>query len=361
MGSAIEQAMHEAIAAGQVGLQVAVYRHDDLIVDTSAGETRVGGAAVESDTVFFAASAGKVSTATLLHRMVELGHLRYEQTIASLWPEFAAGGKEAFTVEDAVTHRVGLADVPQSDVAGSWDEVASRLAALPPSIDPTARSAYHPFTWGFIVGEIARRADPTHRDFADLIRDEVHRPLGITDLWHALPSSEHERVATTKGAILRDDPFDFLIDEGHLFNTAAHREHLDPSGAWMAARGGARLWSLYANTGVVDGARYLSEERVRSFLHPRRGDAPLGIMTGPRGVMGRGGLMLGGAVPDHGRVLGFGERTLWHPGAGGTIGFADLDAGFSAVICHNELFDERTPHQHPFAPLVRAIYADMRG
>jgi len=71
--------------------------------------------------------------------------------------------------------------------------------------------------------------------------------------------------------------------------------------------------------------------------------------------------MVGGTVPRHREVLGFGENVLWHPGAGGTLGFADVDAGLAVMICHNRLFDERPLPQHPFAPLIRAIYTDVLG
>lgn len=359
MGSAVDLAIEEAISQGEVAVQVAVYRHGRLVIDTAMGPSQLGGSPIDSATVFFAASAGKVSTATLLHGLVARGQLDYEQTIASVWPEFAANGKESFTVRDALTHRIGLADVPQGAVLGEWDDVVGRLAQHAPSRDPSARDSYHAFTWGFVVGEIARRADPERRPFAQLVKDEVHAPLGITELWHALPPGEHERTAVVAGDIFRGDPFDFAVTEDHFFNTASHREHLDPSGAWMTAHAGARLWALYAGYGELDGVRLLSPAQVDSFLRSRASDRPLGILVGQRGVMGRGALMLGGAVPDHARVLGFGARVLWHPGAGGTLGFADLDAGISAMICHNRLFDERSLPSHPFAPVIRAIYSDV--
>ena len=138
-------------------------------------------------------------------------------------------------------------------------------------------------------------------------------------------------------------------------------DRIDPSGGWMTARSGARLWSLYAQGGQVDGTRLLSEELVHSLLQPRAGGFGAGPMTSPRTLIGQGELMLGSRVPEHERVLGFRDDVLWHPGAGGALGFADLRTGLSGLIAHNQFFDDRFLPEHPFAPIVHAIYTDVLG
>jgi len=356
---------HAAVAAllaeGERGIQVAAFLAGEPVWEIAAGRMSQTGPDVNPETVFFAASAGKVSTATALHRQVARGLVEYDTPIASVWPDFAAEGKRALTVRDALTHRLGLADVPVQDLHGDWEAIVDRLARARPSSDPLAHDAYHAFTWGFVVGEIIRRVDPVPRSFVDIVRTEVHEPLGITELWHALPPTEHGRTAVVAGDILRGDPYDFVVTEDHAFNTPAHREQVDPSGAFMTARAGARLWSAYTRQGSAEANAFLPPEVIRSFLAPRAGAHPSGVLVGGRGVIGQGGLMVGGTVPRHREVLGFGENVLWHPGAGGTLGFADVDAGLAVMICHNRLFDERPLPQHPFAPLIRAIYTDVLG
>ncbi len=294
---------------------------------------------------------------------MERGLVAYDQTVASVWPEFAAAGKDAFTVRDALTHSVGLADLPADatpERMGDWEWMVDRLADSAPSADPAARHAYHARTWGYVVGEIARRCDPERRTFEDLVREEVHEPLGVTEMYHRIPRSIDDRVAVVKGEIFSGDPILFAVSEDHEFNTPEHRGRVDPNGGWMTARSGARLWALYANGGELSGARLLSTEHVTSFLAPRSSRFPSGWMAGARSVIGQGGLMLGGNVRDHRAELGFvGDRILWHPGAGGALGFADMGAELAVMICHNELFDERLRPEHPFAPLVRAVYADV--
>src|ERR1700742_1702103 len=44
-------------------------------------------------------STPKAMPALLIARLVDAGRLDYSQTVAALWPEFAAAGKAAITVE----------------------------------------------------------------------------------------------------------------------------------------------------------------------------------------------------------------------------------------------------------------------
>ena len=49
------------------------------------------------------------------------------------------------------------------------------------------------------------------------------------------------------------------------------------------------------------------------------------------------------------------ERTIWHPGAGGSIGWADLENRLAVAICHNCMFNTRDPDADPILPITRAI------
>lgn len=88
----------------ETGVQAAVYRRGELIVDAVAGvadsET---GRPVGSDTLFYAASAVKGVAATVVHVLVEQGVFGYDTLVAELWPEFGAHGKESATVRQVLT------------------------------------------------------------------------------------------------------------------------------------------------------------------------------------------------------------------------------------------------------------------
>src|SRR3712207_3505349 len=90
----LQQQVQEAIdrlveSEAERGLQVAVYRDGEQVVDAVAGvadpET---GRPVTSDTPFFSYSIGKGVAATVVHALAERGALDYDTLVAALWPEF---------------------------------------------------------------------------------------------------------------------------------------------------------------------------------------------------------------------------------------------------------------------------------
>ena len=107
-------------------------------------------------------STTKAVAAILIARLVEAGRLDYAQPVADVWPEFAANGKAAITVEQAMSHQAGLPGfLEPMDPAEwfDWDAICARLAAMAPMWPPGTASGYHAITYGFLAGEIFRRVD----------------------------------------------------------------------------------------------------------------------------------------------------------------------------------------------------------
>src|SRR3954468_4430683 len=85
----IAEAMQAALDRGEVGVQVAAYLDNELIVDVAAG-TRNGSDPVTSNTLFQPFSITKAVTATAVNVLVARGLLRYGDRVADHWPEYAA-------------------------------------------------------------------------------------------------------------------------------------------------------------------------------------------------------------------------------------------------------------------------------
>jgi CubicO group peptidase (beta-lactamase class C family) len=110
----VQGAIDELVESGaERGLQVAVYKDGEQVVDAVAGfgvsET---GRLVESDTPFYAYSVGKGTTSAVAHVLVERGLFDYDTPVVELWPEFGAHGKESATVRHVLTHTVGVPSIP---------------------------------------------------------------------------------------------------------------------------------------------------------------------------------------------------------------------------------------------------------
>lgn len=58
-----------------------------------------------------------------------------------------------------------------------WDKMCAIIADSELWWEPGAKIGYHAITWGYIIGEIVRRA--TGKPISEALRDEVARPLGI--------------------------------------------------------------------------------------------------------------------------------------------------------------------------------------
>jgi hypothetical protein len=77
--------------------------------------------------------------------------------------------------------------------------------------------------------------------------------------------------------------------------------------------------------------------------------------------MGHGGFRL--PTERERTLLGDSSRILFGSGAGGSIGWADLDLRMGVLIAHNRMFAAQldlSPEQHPFHALSEAVRAVAR-
>jgi CubicO group peptidase (beta-lactamase class C family) len=49
------------------------------------------------------------------------------------------------------------------------------------------------------------------------------------------------------------------------------------------------------------------------------------------------------------------SRAICHPGAGNSIAWADPETKLAVAICHNRMFDPRSPEEDPILPIANAI------
>src|SRR4028119_1480682 len=116
----VQETVDRLVESGaERGLQIAVYHHGELVVDTVAGVADPAtGRPVTSDTLFFSYSIGKGVDATVVHVLAERGAIAYDTPIAELWPEFGAHGKDKATVRHALSQSGGVPGLPPAPTAG---------------------------------------------------------------------------------------------------------------------------------------------------------------------------------------------------------------------------------------------------
>jgi len=331
------------------------------------------GRKVDGDTLFPVFSVTKAVTATALHIQAERGLVNYDTPIAHYWLEFAAQGKDKGTVRDALTHRIGIPQMPEGvtpEQMCDWEWMVQRLANTKPLFTPGTKSAYLAYTFGWIIGEVVRRTDPKRRPFGRFVQEEICAPLRIDNLWLGIPDAVEPRVAKLTN-IPRPAPGAPGLPPEALIPIAippqvgviqkvfgrpdVRRACIPGAGGIMNARSAARFFAMLANGGELNGVRLLSEERVRSFSVPRPNREEFDPVVWRVLNLGMGGFWLGGDQPSAPPVVGRNPHTICHPGAGGSIGWADLDAHLAVAICHNRMFDAPTSEGNPFVPIGDAV------
>ncbi len=325
---------------GEVGASVCVTLDGEVVVDLAGGTVgpEPDTAPFDHDTMSVVFSSTKGIVALALHVLVDRGLVDLDAPVAELWPEFATAGKERATVRMLADHTVGVPTwrekVPKGE-AYDFDAMAARCAAEPAFWEPGTRQGYHMISYGWLVGEIIRRA--SGRSLAEVVRTEIAEPAGA-DVWLALPEAEEARVSpvipfqpdpTRPSAMtnaIRADrngiPALALLNQGGFNPNAreAHAAEVGGAGALASARGLAHAYRRFA-TGEAVGADTLA--RMSQVAAATERDATLGIAT-RFGV----GFML--SMDNRRRPEGddrdsalLSPTAFGHVGAGGSIGFAD--------------------------------------
>lgn len=367
----IARGLEIAVERGEVGVQVAAWLGEALIVDAAIGTADETSGLAADGALFPIFSVTKAATATAVHLQAERGLLDLDAPIATCWPEYAAHGKADITPRHVLTHRAGVPQMPPDvtpERLSDWDWIVGELAQMRPMQPPGEVSIYHSISYGYLLGEVLRRTDPQGRMPCAFIRDELFAPIGVENFWIGLPASESPRVARlTWGpsgpsagvarTALREAMIPLAIDvTPEVYNRRELQAACNPAAGGIAsAKGVARFFGLLANGGALAGRRLISEARLRACLEPRANyeevDAGIGFAT----LLGMAGYQLGGGRTGASPVLGTSPAVLAHGGAGGSLAWADLDSGLAVAITHNRMFGAVPADRHPFQPLADAV------
>lgn len=373
--SLVQHAVDRLIEEGrEIGVQVAAYLDGKLVVDVWGGLADVDtGRKVDGDTLFNMFSVTKPLAVTALHMLVDRGLVAYDALVADYWPDYAQNGKERTSVRDVLTHRAGVPQMPEGvtpELMCDWDWMTTRIAELTPLAPPGEKALYLSMTFGWIVGEVVRRADPQHRSLGRFVREEIAGPLNAPDLWIGLPDEQAPRVARLINAS-QPIPPEFvpplysasmppqvdLIPE--VFQRPdVRRAEIAGVGGIFTARSNARFWAMLAQGGELDGVRLLSKDLVATFSTPRRdSNEPDPVMFGMPLPLGIAGFWLGGEQPPVAAAKH--ARAICHPGAGNSMGFADPEARLAVAITHNRMFMPRTREEDTALIIADAVRAQL--
>jgi CubicO group peptidase (beta-lactamase class C family) len=321
----------------------------------------------ERDTLVNTYSTTKGMTAVCAHRLVEQGKLGLDEPVATYWPEFAAAGKQTLPVRYLLSHQAGLPAVRKPlppDALYDWEVMTRALAEETPWWEPGSQHGYHALTFGYLVGELVRRM--SGQSLGSYFRRNVAEPLGadfhigLAPAYDARTSDLHGSFAPPvlgDGAKIDGPLGDFLRDmtdpttmTGATFNNPEQPLEAVNSRQWRAAeipaanghgtaRALARIYGALSRGGEIDGVRILRNETIEAAIEEQ--------VFGPDAIIGQlpmrfglGFMLRQDLIP-----LGPNPRAFGHPGAGGSLGFADPDAhvGFGYTMNRMQMSIVGTP------------------
>ena len=326
---------------GENGAACCVYVGGRKVVD-------VWGGAYRPDTLQMVMSSTKGVVAVAAHMLAEEGRLDFDAPVTHYWPEFGAEGKRDLPVRWLFSHRAGLPAIDRPltvDDVLRWQPVVDALAAQKPLWEPGAGHGYHVGTYGWLAGEVIKRA--AGRTVGAFVAERISGPLDL-DLWIGLPEAQESRVAPMLAAPppppgTQTDVFTArMLDPttllhrafvnpplpGSVFNERAfHAAEVPAANGITNARSLARLYA--ACIGEVDGVRLLRPETLASATRVQSAgeDLVLGYETR---------YATGFQLSFPFRPMA-GEGSFGHYGMGGSVGFAQPEAGIAFAYVMNQM------------------------
>ena len=348
-----------------LGAQFSVYRHGVPLIDFKGGwADRAKTAPVDDHTLMAVYSSGKTAAALVIAWLADQDRLGYDQPVSTLWPDFAQAGKGEVTVAQAMSHQAGLSGITDRSWTPEdwydWDKTCATLAAQEPIFLPGSASGYHPVTYGFLAGEIARLADKDMRTLGTILREEITQPCEL-DIHIGLPASEHERCAQ----MIKPKRLADLGEKNAATKAAFMRPWSSPNSGtanlWREAEFAgsnchatadslARMMQVFID-GKIGETVVLSEDIVSAVSTPR--------VSGPNLVLPFD-LTFGAGIMHNAPNFYYGPnaQTLGHSGWGGSCVFADPVSGLHGCYAMNRQ-DKSLIGDPRAVSLISALYTAL--
>ena len=377
LAARVEAAFRENFAeGGEVGAGVSVWLGGRPVCSLCSGYADAARQQPWTpDTLVLVWSATKgLAAACVLHALEQARRSPLE-AIATYWPEFARHGKEKITAADVLSHRAGLSALEGTHLSiFDHQAVVRALEEQRPQWPPRSRHGYSPRTFGFLADEIVRRV--SGRTLGDYWREVFAEPLEL-EFWIGLPEELHPRVAQMlPPRIGRDaptDPFlkamadphsptraafasiDGLANVSSMNTPQARQASLPALGGIGSPCALAKFYQMLAVGGEWEGRRFFRPDSLQ-WMQTRLVNGhdetllmdsafSVGFMLDPVGRDGR----------KTRELFGPSLSAFGHPGAGGSMAFADPVCGLGFAYVMNQMEVGVLPSRRALN-LVRSVY-----
>ncbi len=360
-----------------LGASVAVWSGNGPLLSLAAGfQDRNKTLAWNAKTPVCVWSATKgPASACVLHALIE-SRTALDSPVAKFWPEFAQAGKERVTVRMLLQHQAGLSALDAPPLVDDREAVVDALCRQMPAWPPGSAHGYHPRTFGFLLDEVVRRLTGGE-PLSAYWRRVFAEPLGL-QFWIGVPPEVLPTVApvyASKMPLPKDDPFlAAFMTSGSLTSRSFaspkglhSADAMNSESARLAAYPGfggigtaealAKFYALLACDGVLEGRTIFPSGALAQLQSAAVSGPDLvllietafqsGFMLDPRFPGG----------PKKRQIFGPSPLAFGHPGAGGSVAFADPERGLGFAYVMNQMSPGVLPSARARC-LVDALYSE---
>lgn len=342
------------------GASLALWREGNPLLSLHGGESSPGHPWTASTPCLIWSASKGVAAAVTLQALQEKA-IPPETRVADLWPEFAMAGKDRTTLAEVLSHRAGLAAIDRKGLPVTDHEaVAEALAAQTPNWADDGTHGYGARTFGFLADEIVRRVSG---ESLGARWERLFRADSGLGLWFGLPGHLHDIAATVHAPKVPPSPGPFsraFADPASLTRRALSEPGgtLTPSVMNSPTMRSASLPSLGAIATADALARFYAglAGEGGGIFHPET----LSLM---RTTLAKGADRV--LIDETSFSMGFmtnacghfgpSPSSFGHPGAGGSIAFADPENGFGFAFVPSAMHPGALPGPRT-CKLLAALY-----
>ncbi|MBE7497572.1 MAG: beta-lactamase family protein [Verrucomicrobiaceae bacterium] len=367
----------------ELGASVSVWEHGREVLSLGHGHCdRARTRLWTADTLVPVWSATKGPAAVCALMALAEADLPLDCPVAEVWPEFVGGGKADMRFLHLFTHTAGLCALDERVPIFNYEAVIEALERQQPLWEPGTRQGYHARTFGFLMDEIVRRVTGAE-SLGEFFRQQIGDRMQL-DFWIGLPREQWERVSPIYPGKISiaggDQPF---LKAFNTPNSLTLRTFQSPFGlnavsdfnqseTWArgyasmggvgSARGLAKFYAMLAAGGTWDGAQIVPASVVGQLSTTICQNDDVVLCTP---VAFAAGVMHDPLDPNpdsetHGHKLrrhyGSHARAFGHPGAGGSLAFADPDSGIAFAYVMNQMEVGALPGEKSLG-MVDRLYA----
>lgn len=258
-----ERALADIDAGACHGISMMVARGGRPVLNLIEGYAdRAAGRALGADAVFATMSVAKQFTNTLALSLVERGLLKLHAPVAEVIPGFDNLGKEKVNLYHLLTQTSGiLSAIPPvpPEVLTNIDKLVEYACTLPLESQPGERVNYSILLGHSIIAAMCRAVDGRGRSYAEMLREDLFEPLGMTSTSLGSREDLAPRLCPVKVAY-KDLPALITPEavEGIGALLAAPGAEVPGGGCMTSIQDLHRFAEMLRGGGALDGTRILS-------------------------------------------------------------------------------------------------------